>query len=416
MNYHDTAIAQGIKAVGVGRRGSKPLQPGLIQDILSELESGSASAIAKGAFFGALIIKGLTEEELKLDAAFAPNTINNPQKLTEALAGEAPEFVKAFCIRLFQGETLNRDEAEQLGGFLFSDEPGDGARGITASILRVRYETPDEYEGLLASMDKTIEEPFRSPVPVGSPIVQIAEPFDGVDRSNLITPIAAKSIQQLGYRAVSLVGRNSGPKFGNNLLDLAESLNGCFLAGNAGLAEQPPSLGWYLNQKDLSKEIDRWVERRRQTIKRPFLSTLERFVNPLDAHIMIASAFHPPYGEKMVAVCERARYPGIIIVRNGLEGSLAFPLMRAAKIICSARQKDGNYKREEMVVKPEDYLDHPVKADERLNNPSLEKNTELIKTYHEKGQTSYDLFNWRIKVTCAGFKRAIEWVEHNLNK
>lgn len=416
MEQHDTAIIRGIKSVGIGKRGSKPLGPELIQDLLEELKSGTVPAIAKGAFFGALKIKGITEEEHKLEEIFPPGTLNDPEKLTDALAADAPDNIKMICTRLLHGVTLSAADAEQLGDFLFSDQPGEGARGIAASILRVRYETPEEYEGLLSSMHKTIEQPFRGPIPQGPPIIQIAEPFDGVDHSNLITPLAAQFIQRLNYRVISLVGRNSGPKFGNNLLDLARSLRASFLNKNSGLTGELPPFGWYLNQQNLSKAMDQWVERRQQIIKRPFLSTLERFINPLNAQIIISSAFHPPYGEKMLTTCERAGYPGSIIVRNGLEGTLSFPLMRAAKILCSARQSDGNYRREEIIIRPEDYLDNPVKTEERLINPSLEKNKELIETYHKKGKTSYELFDSRIKVTCAGFKKAIEWVENNIAK
>lgn len=381
----DDPISLGIKAVGIGRRGSKPLSPDLIEDILAELKSGAASATAKGAFFGALLIKGMTPEEHKLAEAFKPGMFDDLSQLTEALAGNAPDFVKTFCVRLLHGEILNKHEAEQLGDFLFTDQPGDGARGMVASILRVRYESADEYEGLLRSMHKTIEDPFLTPVPPGPPIVQLAEPFDGVDHSNLITPLAAQFIGRLNYRVVNLVGRNSGPKYGNNLLDLAKALRGRFMTNNEQLGDEPPPLGWYLNQQNLSEEIDRWVERRQQTIKRPFLSTLERFINPLNAHIMIASAFHPPYGEKMLTICERASYPGCIIIRNGLEGTMAFSLMRPSKILCSAKQKDGSYIRHEITISPENYLDKAVKVEERLTDPSLEKNVALIETYQKKG-------------------------------
>jgi len=422
MNTHtsihpsNTAITRGIKAVAIGKRGSKPLNSELIQEIIDELKTGSVPDIARGAFFGALIIKGVTKEEQRLESIFAPGTLNDPKLLTEALTPDAPDFVKMFCTGLLHGATMTVEDTERLGDFLFSNQPGEGARGMVASILRVRYETPNEYEGLLNSIHKTIEKPYQTPAPEGAPIVQMAEPFDGVDHSNLITPLAAQFIQRLNYRVVSHVGRNSGPKFGNNLLDLARSLRGTFLVDNNGLADEPPALGWYLNQQNLSKAMDQWVERRQQTIKRPFLSTLERFLNPLNAHIIISSAFHPPYGEKMLTICEREGYPGCIIIRNGLEGTMAFPLMRAAKVLCSARQKDGSYKRQEIIVQPEDYLDRPVKIEERLTNPSLDKNRELIETYQRDGNTSYELFDSRIKVSCAGFKKSIEWVENNITK
>jgi len=218
IHPQDSAITRGIKAVGIGKRGSKSLEPELIAEIISEMKSGSVPAIAKGAFFGALKIKGITEDELKFEEIFSPGAFSDTALLAENLVGEAPDFIKSFCARLLQGETLDRKEAEQLGDFLFSNQPGEGARGLVASILRVRYETPEEYEGLLISLQKTFEEPFQGPIPKGAPIIQMAEPFDGVDHSNMITPLIARFCQTLNYRAVSLVGRNGGPKFVYNLL------------------------------------------------------------------------------------------------------------------------------------------------------------------------------------------------------
>src|SRR3989338_5929937 len=243
LTQNDSAIARGIKCVGIGKRGSKSLEPSLIEDILADLRSGKVPAIAQGAFFGALVIKGVSSDEMKLDEAFAPGTLGNPSRLAEALAGDAPDSVKTFCARLLQGDTLNVREAEDLGDFLFSDQTGEGARGMAASILRVRYETVDEYEGLLRSMHKTLEAPFRIPIPKGPAIVQLAEPFDGVDHSNMITPLIAQFIQRLNYRVVSHTGRNSGPKFGNNLLDLAKALRGRFLLSSSALADEAPAYG-----------------------------------------------------------------------------------------------------------------------------------------------------------------------------
>lgn len=415
IQSHDSAVTRGLKSVAVGKKGSKPLDRTLINEILTELKSGAVPALVQGALFGALKMKGITAQEMQLEEFFEPGTFIDAKKLTEAITASAPEHIKLYCSQLLRGETLSTQDSEQLGDFLFSDLPGDGARGMVASILRVRYETPEEYEGLLRSMHKTIEEAYRAPVPKGPPIVQLAEPFDGVDHSNLITPLIAQFIQRLNYRVVSLVGRNSGPKYGNNLLDLARGLRAIFLFDTKGLAQESPSFGWYLNQQQLSKKLDRWVELRRQIVKRPFLSTLERFLNPFQARIHISSAFHPPYGEKMLTICERAGFPGSIIVRNGLEGSLAFPLMRSAKILCSSRQKDGRFKREEISIDPSDYLDKPVKIEERLTDPSLEKNKDLIEAYHKEGKTPYDLFDTRIKITCAGLKKAIEWVNTNMH-
>ncbi|MBZ0167366.1 MAG: anthranilate phosphoribosyltransferase, partial [Candidatus Omnitrophica bacterium] len=169
--------------------------------------------------------------------------------------------------------------------------------------------------------------------------------------------------------------------------------------------------GWFLDQQDLSPAMDRWVDLRQQIVKRPFMATLERFVNPCSSRVMLASAFHPPYGDKMLTICERAGFPAGIIVRNGMEGTLAFPLMRQARILCTARQADGTYRRREIIFDAQRILGKTYSVEERLEDPSLEENIRLIQRYTQDGQTGYAHFDDRVKVTCAGLQEALEWIK-----
>lgn len=59
-----------------------------------------------------------------------------------------------------------------------------------------------------------------------SRLLQLAEPFDGMERGELITPLLAQHIQR-AYNAVvvSQCGRSAGPKYGQNLLGIAQTIN-----------------------------------------------------------------------------------------------------------------------------------------------------------------------------------------------
>ena len=416
LDTTEAAIVRGIKTVGIGKKGSKPLNAGLVHDILTDLKSGRVSQLEQGAFLGGLWIKGVTPEEVILESFFGYKTFTDPKSLIHSLAPEAPGDIQNICVDLLQGRTLDTATAYRLGQFLLSNEPGEGARGLTVSILRVRYETNNEYEGLLKSFQNSLEPAFCTPTPLGEDIIQLAEPFDGVDHSYLITPCIAQYFQELDYRVITLVGRNSGPKYGNNLLDLAKALAFPLVKGNHELSEPKPALGWYFNQEDMSKPLDRWVERRRKTIKRPCFSTLEKFLNPVQAKIIITSAFHPPYGEKMLTIAERAGFAGSIVVRNGLEGTIAFPLKREAKILCSACQQDGTYLRHEINFDPVKFLGYEIDIEEVLEKPSLEENTKLVKSFALHGKTNNKLFDDRVRVTCAGLQLGVQWIEENISK
>ncbi len=397
LDPNEPAINRGIKTVGIGKKGSKPLPRALALEILEDLRSGKVSQAAKGAFFAGLSAKGFEPDEKVLE---------------QILAGslkDAPEFVQWVCAQLLQGHTLDRQTAYDLGKFLFSDGPGDAARGWVASFLRVRYETDDEYEGLFQAIEDTFEPAFKLPVPQGQPIIQIAEPFDGVDHSYMITPLIAHRLQAQGYRVVHQVGRNSGPKSEMNLWDIAHALRLNPALSNDDLGKDKPIFGWFFHQSIISKALDRWVNLRHQIIKRPFLATIERFINPLKADILIASAFHPPYGEKMMTIAERAGFKGVIIVRNGIEGTIAFPLLRGVKILLSARQSDGSFLRHELDIENSAMVD----KEEMVEKPKANDNAALIESYVKSGSSGNKHFDLRVRLTGDGLQAALKWIEQN---
>ncbi len=414
LNPSEPAIVRGIKTVGVGKKGSKALTPQLAREIVEDLKADKISAAAQGAFFAGLLAKGIAPEEEILAQAFKPGTLHDVKRLVEAIAPDAPAFVRVICTDLFNHKTLDKKTACRLGEFLFSNNAGDGARGLVASFLRVRYETDDEYEGLLQAIQETITPAFRTPVPDGDPVIQLAEPFDGNDHSYMITPLLGAYVQSLGYRTLHLVGRNSGPKLVFNLLDVVEALKISFVKNNSELGKLKSAFGWFIHQKDLSSAVDRWVDIRRQTVKRPFLATLEKFLNPANAQIIATSAFHPPYGEKMLTISERAGFPGAIVIRNGIEGSLAFSLKRETRILCSARQKDGSYRRHEIIFEAEKFLGETIETEEKREHPNAIDNARLIEEYRKVGKTANRHFDLRVKATCEGFRMAIEWIGNNL--
>jgi hypothetical protein len=267
----DSALAQAIKVVGIGKHGSKSLSVELVNDCIAELTSDQASELQKGVLFGALMIKGLAEAEIGLENYLGKGAFSNPVFLLNKLCPDLPAQLFPIGVKLLSGQSLQVSEAEQLGHFLlYTNRTGDAFRGLATSILRVRYETNDEYKGLYEAVSKSYTPGFQRFVKTKLPIVQLAEPFDGVVHSYLITPLVAQFFQDRNYNAVSSVGRTSGPKYGLNAYDLYLYLGSWLLQNNHELLEKKPTFGWVLDQKALSPQLDNWVERRRSIIKRPF--------------------------------------------------------------------------------------------------------------------------------------------------
>eukprot|EP00959_Pyramimonas_sp_CCMP1952_P048244 1006851-Pyramimonas_sp.AAC.1 len=86
-----------------------------------------------------------------------------------------------------------------------------------------------------------------------------------------------------------------------------------------------------------SAPLSDWQALRKVIMKRPGLATSEKFVDTAGCAFLVSSAFHPPYTEKMADIAEGLGIPAAIIVRKGLEGSLAFPVSgkKTAEVLCS---------------------------------------------------------------------------------
>ena len=163
------ATQQGIKLVGVGHKGSRPLTADLLRAIQSELRQGIVPEVVKGAFLAGLVMKGPTALERELDTCFEVPVLDDPANMLRVIGSDAPPSIQLICGKLIARQELSSGEARTLGGFLFSSQPGDGIRGFVASLLRVRYETAAEYDGLLQSMEDSFAPAFTHPVPLGKP-------------------------------------------------------------------------------------------------------------------------------------------------------------------------------------------------------------------------------------------------------
>ena len=411
----DTPLGRGIRLIGIGKYGSKPLPPDLLEECRSALLSGQANPLQVGAFIGALLTKGPTEAEQTLETCFGRDAFSLPAFLVNKLCPELPTNFLPIATKLLRGHHLQISEARQLGDYLFNEHgPGadcDTFRGLAVSIMRVRHESNDEYQGLYQAAMDTLTPGFRqAPPAVEQPIVQLAEPFDGVEHSYLITPLLAHFFQQRGHQTLSMVGRSPGPKQTLNAHDLYLHLGCSFLQSGHELTEPLSPYGWVLDQKALSPALDRWVDRRRVLLKRPFLATLEKVLNPARAQILVTSVFHITYQMKMAELALMAGFDGAIVLKRGMEGSLAPATSRATGVLCAVRTATNHLSFQHFDADRPDFARFRTDADTDVVGPQAADNVRLVRQFVAGGQTPNADFDNRVHFAHALYGRGLDWV------
>jgi len=419
----ETPLGRAIKLIGIGKYGSKPMPPEMIAECRASLLSGTAHPLQVGAFIGALLTKGPTDEERTLETCFGRDAFSHPTFLVNKLCPELPVNLLPIATKLLRGQHIQVSEARQLGDYLFGDFEDDQDcetfRGMAASIMRVRHETNDEYQGLYQAVMQTLAPRFHDDEPIGPtrPIVQLAEPFDGVEHSYLITPILAHFFQQRGYGALSMVGRTPGPKYTLNAHDLYMHLNCEFVLSQPEFMKEPPGVyGWVLDQKALSPALNRWVDRRRILLKRPFLSTLEKVLNPARARILVTSVFHITYQMKMAELALMAGFDAAIVLKRGLEGSLAPSTARATGVLCAVRTPENHLFYQHFDADRPAFSSFKTEADSEVSNPQAAENARLVKAYLAQQETDNDEFDNQVRFALALYGRGLDWIEGQLKQ
>lgn len=409
-----TPLGRGIKHIGIGKYGSKPLTPELLTDCRAALTNPTTHPLQRGAFLGALLAKGMTPEEKTLEEVIGKGAFGHPTFFINKICPDLPEGLHPIAIKLVRGANLQVSEAEQLGDYLFGDGVCETFRGLAASIMRVRHETNDEYQGLMRAAERTYSPGFGPISCANRPLIQLAEPFDGVEHSYLITPLLGQFFQKRGYGAISMVGRSGGPKFTLNALDLYMNLGCQFLQSNHELDTPLHSFGWVLDQKALSSALNRWVDRRNVIIKRPFLATLEKVLNPCHARILVTSVFHITYQMKMAELAMLAGFDGVIVLKRGLEGSLAPSTSRSSGVLCAVRTPKGHLFFQHFEGDAPAFSSFRTETESEIEEPQASDNARLVRKFMTDGHTENAEFDNRVRFAHALYGRGLDWIEGQL--
>ncbi len=405
-----SALAQGVKLVGIGKHGSKKLPVALITQIKDELLLGQQPDILVGAFVGALLMKDIDDELLVLEEYLGAGAFSNHQIIWDNLLEGTPTYLHGSALKLMAKDTLSETEALELGKFLLSNESGEAFRGLAVSILRIRYETMDEYKGLF---DAIVANQAKILHPIERLNIQLSEPFDGVDRSYMITPNIVEFLQQKGHKVVVSCGRSSGPKNVINSWDIYKALGANFIQPDEKLDDEQPKFGQVFDQKDLYPALDGWVDKRRVIMKRPFLATLEKVLNPLGVDTLITSVFHIPYLEKMLHLGFMAGFKNVLVLKRGQEGTLGPSLAKATGLLCATRTSNGNIIKHEIDGREERFNAFKMESDDDISEPTIQDNLKLVHAFSDEGSSGNEAFDKRIAFASQLYLEGLDWLAAN---
>lgn len=244
--------------------------------------------------------------------------------------------MRSILQRIATGPELSKDislEEARLGTRLVLDGTVDPVQaGIFLIALRMKRETDDENKGVLDAL-RDVTETVTAPV---DEVVDLADPYDGYNRTLPASPFLPALLAASGVPAVSHGLETVGPKYGVThrqvLRQAGVPVDLSPTDAAARLAR--PDVGWaYVDQSAFCPKANQLVDFRTLIVKRPALTTVEVLTGPIrgrrNTHL-VTGYVHKPYPRIYAMLARHAGFDSLLLVR-GVEGGIIPSLRQTGK-------------------------------------------------------------------------------------
>lgn len=246
------------------------------------------------------------------------------------------ETMRSIIGRIATGPELSKDislEEARIGMQAVLDEQVDPVQAAIFLIaLRMKRETDDEYRGVLDAVLETT----NSAIADVDEVVDIADPYDGYNRTLPSSPFLAPVLAAFGIPAFSQGVETMGPKYGVThrqvIRELGVPVDLSPQEAAARLAD--PDIGWaYVDQSAFNPKVYGLTELRTKIVKRPVLTTVEVLASPIRGRKkthFVTGYVHKPYPRVYALLARHAGFDSALLVR-GVEGGVVPSLRQTGK-------------------------------------------------------------------------------------
>ena len=227
---------------------------------------------------------------------------------------------------------ISRDEARAGMRLILDGEVDPVQAGIFLIALRMKRETDDEMRGVLQAIrDAT----HSITVPVDE-VVDIADPYDGFNRTLPASPFLPAVLAACGIAAVSHGVETMGPKYGvtHRQILRAAGLPVDLSVADAAVRLGNPACGWaYVDQQVFCPKLHQLAALRTLIVKRPAITTAEALVGALRGRRLthlVTGYVHKAYPRIYALLARDAGFDSALLVR-GVEGGVIPSLRQSGK-------------------------------------------------------------------------------------
>jgi len=346
-----------LKKKGIGPEGSKSLTAETLVNLPSLYQDASVSLTTKATLLTALLTLDLTPDEKSWLEIIRQNpSAILPQELLFFFHDKRNEF-QNLILKTISKESLTIEECQLASDFLFQSETPEYLKASFLEAQRLKRESFQEnsqfFLAFLARRKQVV-----LPLPY---IVDLCDSYDGVERSPNYSLFTACVMAALGIPTYVHGLSCVAPKKGITHHEILKSAGKNPLLSLQDSSNQLLELGvTYVDQAEFFPELYNLVQMRTEMVKRPFLATFEKLLQPISAsngNFLVSPYTHKHYRMEVVNLLKEIGGAAKFIHLKGLEAtSQPVPTRETEIIFCEGE----NLK--EMFLSPQEFAIQPMSS------------------------------------------------------
>jgi anthranilate phosphoribosyltransferase len=312
-----------LKKKGIGPLGSKSLHTEELHELTDLFNDENISMVTKATMLTALLTLEANEDE----AAWIQKVKQDPaHMLPEPLLGFITSTNDPFLNiikKIISHQDLNEDECEKAMAFFFNPQTAPYLKGPFLEAERLKRETFIENKIFFESLwRKSKRQKIHIPV-----LIDICDSYDGSNRTRSYSLFTASLLAAAGFPCLVHGIDKVAPKQGitSHQILLKAGKNPLSQLKKVARDLTDPDIGWgYIDQSLFFHELYALKQVRKEMVKRPFLATFEKLLQPIQAeggNLVVTGYTHPHYREELVNQLKEQGECSQALILKGMEGS-----------------------------------------------------------------------------------------------
>jgi anthranilate phosphoribosyltransferase len=359
-----SALSSIIKRKAVGPSGSRHLNEDDLQIIVTAMASDEVNLVSKAVLVTSVIILERNSLENRLLNQWKSHEKFLPGELITLFFEDPASDFHSILKKILRNENLDADAASAGMVYLLNANIPDYQKGVFLIGERLKRETFEENEAFFRTMRQRAN--FRL---VNVPLlIDLSDPYDGFRRYPIYTPFAASLLGAMGFPACCHGTEEVAPKKGHTIHKILNLVGKNPLKSVSAVAEdiENEEIRWgYLDQSIYFPALNNLIKLREKIVKRPFLATLEKLLQPLRSpgkNVLVTGFVHEDYKKKFAKLLKNQPSVDAALIVKGMEGSTQIDFRKKFEAVILQNGKIAADKVEK------NHIDYPKKEWEKCHS------------------------------------------------